>query len=103
MLFTSLMKSVEDGGGQQADLSSEALAEMVEVETNAGLITDSEAIKILSRSLTKRAERILDALRSDASRPARVRNAAEKYTRNSSPATIWASVSAVCPTDRSRT
>ena len=78
MLFTSLMKSVEDGGGQQADLSSEALAEMVEVETNAGLITDSEAIKILSRSLTKRAERILDALRSDASRPARVRKAAEK-------------------------
>ena len=49
-LFAGLMKSVKDGGGQQADLSSEALAEMVEVETNAGLITDSEAIKILSKS-----------------------------------------------------
>jgi predicted Zn-dependent protease len=77
-LFAGLMKSVKDGGGQQADLSSEALAEMVEVETNAGLITDSEAIKILSKSFAKRAERILNALRSDASRPARVRKAAEK-------------------------
>ena len=77
-LFAGLMKSVKDGGGQQADLSSEALAEMVEVETNAGLITDSEAIKILSKSLTKRAEQMLNALRSDASRPARVRKAAEK-------------------------
>ena len=44
----------------------------------AGLITDSEAIKILSKSLTKRAEQMLNALRSDASRPARVRKAAEK-------------------------
>ena len=77
-LFAGLMKSIDDGGGQQADLSSEVLAEMVEVNTNAGLITDSKAIKILSKSFAKRAERILDALRSDASRPARVRKAAEK-------------------------
>jgi tetratricopeptide (TPR) repeat protein len=77
-LFAGLMKSVKEGGGQQADLSSEALAEMVEVETNAGLIGASEAIKILSASVAKRAERILDALRSDASRPESVRKAAEK-------------------------
>ena len=77
-LFAGLMKSVKDGGGQQADLSSEALAEMVEVETNAGLIGASEAIKILSTSVAKRAERILDALRSDASRPESVRKAAGK-------------------------
>lgn len=77
-LFAGLMKSVKDGGDQQADLSSEALAEMVEVETNAGLIGVSEAIKVLSTSVAKRAERILDALRSDASRPESVRKAAEK-------------------------
>ena len=77
-LLPVLMKSVKDGGGQQVDLSSEAIAEMVEVETNAGLIADSEAIKILSKSLSKRAEQMLNALRSDASRPARVRKAAEK-------------------------
>ena len=77
-LFAGLMKSVKDGGGQQVGLSSEALAEMVEVETNAGLIGASEAIKILSASVAKRAERILDALRSDASRPESVRKAAEK-------------------------
>ena len=77
-LFAGLMKSVKDGGGQQADLSSEALAEMVEVETNAGLIGPSEAIKFLSTSVAKRAERMLDALRSDTSRPESVRKAAEK-------------------------
>ncbi len=77
-LFAGLMKSVKDGGEQQVGLSSEALAEIVEVETNAGLITDTKAIKILSRSLAMRAERLLDALRSDVSRPARVRKAAEK-------------------------
>ena len=77
-LLAGLMKSIDEGGGQQADLSSEVLAEMVEVNTNAGIITDSNAIGILSRSFAKRAERMLDALRSDASRPARVRKAAEK-------------------------
>lgn len=77
-LFASLMKSVKDGAGQQADLSSEALAEMVEVETNAGIIGVSEAITVLSTTFAKRAERMLDALRSDASRPKSVRKAAEK-------------------------
>ena len=77
-LFAGLMNSVKDGDNQQIDLSSEALAEMVEVETNAGLIDVLEAIKILSTSLTKRAERMLDALRSDASRPENIRQAAEK-------------------------
>ena len=76
-LFAGLMKSVKDGGGQQADLSSEALAELVEVETNASIISVSEAIKVLSTSLTKRAERMLDALRSDVSRPECIRTAAE--------------------------
>lgn len=77
-LFASLMKSVNDGDRQQADLSSEALAEMVEVETNAGIIGVSEAIKVLATTVAKRAERMLDALRSDASRPKSVRKAAEK-------------------------
>ena len=77
-LLPILMKRVEDGDGQQADLSFEAIAEMVEVEANAGLISVSEAIKILSKSLSKRAEQMLNALRSDASRPESVRKAAEK-------------------------
>ena len=77
-LFAGLMKSVQDGDKQQIDLSSEALAEMVEVETNAGLIGVSEAIKILSGSVTKRTEKMLDALRSDASRPESIRKAAKK-------------------------
>ena len=77
-LFASLMKNVEDGGEQQANLSAEALAEMVEVETNAGAVDVSEAIKVLSTTVAKRSERMLDALRSDASRPKRIRQAAEK-------------------------
>ena len=77
-LFVGLMKSVKEGGEQQADLSAEALAELVEVETNGGAIGVSEAIRILATTVSKRSERMLDALRTDASRPESVRAAAEE-------------------------
>ena len=77
-LFAGLMKRVKNGDGQQADLSAEALAELVEVETNGGVVDVSQAIKLLATTVSKRSERMLDALRSDASRPKSVRRAAEK-------------------------
>ncbi|MBP5226959.1 MAG: tetratricopeptide repeat protein [Kiritimatiellae bacterium] len=77
-LFASLVNISKDGDKQQTDLSSEAIAELVEVETNAGIIDIAEAIKILSTTTSKRSERLLDALRSDVSRPESTRRAAEK-------------------------
>ena len=76
-LFACLVKNVKDGGEQQANLSSEAIAELIEVEANAGIIDIVEAINALSENVAKRSEMMLDALRSDASRPESVRKAAE--------------------------
>ena len=76
-LFAGLLKSVTDGGEQQADLSSEALAEFIEVEANAGMIGIADAINMLSKTVAKRSEMILNALRSDESRPESVRKAAD--------------------------
>ena len=77
-LFAGLMKSVKEGGEQQVGLSAEALAELIEVEASGGLIDVSKAIKMLAMNVSKRSERMLDALRSDTSRPESVRAAAEK-------------------------
>ena len=86
-LIAGLLKSVKAGGEQQADLSSEALAELIEVEANAGIISFAEAINVLSTTIAKRSAAMLDALRSDESRPDSVRKAAEDayvkhYTNN---------------------
>lgn len=77
-LFAGLMKDVRAGGEQQAGLSSEVIAECIEVEANGGLIAPADVIKILAAVPCKRTERILNALRSDDSRPTAVRKAASK-------------------------
>ena len=82
-LFASLVQNVKDGGAQQANLSSEALAELIEVDANEGTIGIAEAINVLSGAVSKRSEMMLNALRSDASRPESVRKAAEDaYVKN---------------------
>lgn len=78
ILFAGLMKSVRIGGAQQASLSAEVIAEFVEVEANGGQIDVLTAVKLLAEVGCKRSERILDALRSDDSRPVTVRKAANR-------------------------
>lgn len=80
-LFAGVSKGVSSGGDQQAKLSSEVLAELVEVETNDGYFDIPTAIKMLASIMSKRTERILDAVRSDCKRPKDIRKAADDAYR----------------------
>lgn len=77
-LFAGLVKSVKSSSGEQLDLAADVIAELVEVEANGGDLEPSVAVELLSHSVSKRAERLLNAFRSNATFPESVRNAAEK-------------------------
>jgi len=77
-LFAGLAEGVRSGGTPLSDLSADVIAEFVEVETNAGLIDVPTAIKLLSSTMCKRTEQMLNAPRTEASRPESVRKSADK-------------------------
>jgi tetratricopeptide (TPR) repeat protein len=78
MIFSGLLQNMHDGGEAQVDLAAEAYAELLEIEANSGVFDIKQVIKALNGLVSKRSERMLDALRSDESRPRDIRKAAEK-------------------------
>lgn len=77
-LLNCLSVKLETGGAKQVDLSAEAYAEFIEVKANSGLLDLENTIALLGHFKSKRAERILNALQSDESRPEGIRRLAEK-------------------------
>lgn len=77
-LFAGLVEMMEKGGSAQLDLSADVLAEFVEVETNGGRLKPAVAVKLLSSAFGKRAERVLNGLRTNPIFPETVRKAAQR-------------------------
>lgn len=77
-LFAGLVEAMHTGGAEQVDLSAEIMAEFVEVETNGGFMKPMEAVKLLSNIFGKRAEKVLDGLRTNPVFPESVHKAARR-------------------------
>lgn len=78
-IFAGLLENIqEESPEQRMDLSADAIAELIEVETNGGVLDPITAVTLLSSSVGKRSERVLNALRTNAEFPESVRAAAEK-------------------------
>ena len=77
-LFAGLVESMRSRSAEQLDLAADVVAELVEVETNGGVLGPATAVKLLSHSVGKRVERLLNAFRTNTAFPESVRIAAEK-------------------------
>ena len=76
-----LKHNEKDNGGLQT--TAEAASEFIEIQVNDGYLEIKDAIKMLSCVICKNAERLLNALRLDESRPESIRKAAQKaYEKN---------------------
>ena len=80
-LFAGLVESMRSGGAAQLDLSADVIAELVEVETNGGVMEASTAVELLSSFVGRRSERLLNAFRTNAAFPETVRKVAERSYR----------------------
>lgn len=81
-LSQCILKLTEDKIGS-IQTSAEAISEFIEIQANEGTIEIKEAIKLLSQIFCKNAEKFLNALRLDETRPESIRKAAQKaYEKN---------------------
>ena len=77
-LFAGLARGVRKDDAAQLDLSAEVIAELVEVETNGGVMDPEMAVELLSSTVGRRSERLLNAFRTNEVFSESVRTAAEK-------------------------
>lgn len=77
-LFAGLVESMKSRSAEQLELAADVVAELAEVEANGGVLEPSMAVELLSHSVGRRSERLLNAFRSNVAFPESVRSAAEK-------------------------